>query len=444
MRNYARNLKLSCFLFVLVALFPALGRATNLTVDCSGGTPGAFTRLQAAIDSLDLLGPHRITVVGAPCIENVQIVDRQRLTIIAPQGNFITSQLGPNGDVMTISGSTGITLILLGFTGGSRGLVINRASEVSIHGTTVQGNAAAGIRIDGNSTVDFDGAIQNNGGAGINANDSSLILGGGTQLLNNGAAGVALTRSRGKFQGNTFQGNRTGLNITNGSSATFLPTSVPNLIQNNRNAGVNVSNGSSAVIFAPTLIQNNGSIGVQVADGSSVRFFGDVAPDGTPVPNVISGNPFIGLNIDNGAVIMFDANYILNNGLGMQQFHAGVRVDDNASLIAVGSDDIQIKGNSGPGIDATTGGNVDLTGTVVSNNSEDGIRLQGNAQVAFFPPNTNVLAGNGGQPIKCDNTSVFFGDRTGLQEFACKISELKDRPSASERKRMMKEERDDK
>jgi hypothetical protein len=225
-----------------------------------------------------------------------------------------------------------------------------------------------------------------------------------------------LRRSRGQFLGNVIQGNFNGVNIVNGSSAEF---------------------------DAPNTIQNNLYIGVNVGSGSSVRFFGDVAPDGTPLANVISGNPFIGLNI-NGTVVMFDANQILNNGFGGQPLHAGVRVDDNAVFGTSGSGDIQIGGNTGPGIEATVGGALDMTGTVVSNNTEDGIRLLGNSQVGFFPPNTNVLAGNGGQPISCDNTSIFFGDRTGLPEIPCKIAELKDRRSASERRRMMKEEREEK
>jgi Periplasmic copper-binding protein (NosD) len=436
MRLLARMTRLSYFVICTI-LFPLSGWAANVTVDCSGGTPGAFTSLQAAINSLDLTGPHQITVIGGgPCNENVLIVDRQRLTITAaPVGKFFTSPVGAADDVMTISGSTGITLIQLGFRGGSRGVVIGRNSEVSIHGTTIETNAFAGIRIDGNSTVSFDGLIQNNGGAGINAfnstlnvgarilsnggpgigaTDSSVIVAG--EIRNNGGVGVVLRRSRGQFLGNVIQGNFNGVNIVNGSSAEF---------------------------DAPNTIQNNLYIGVNVGSGSSVRFFGDVAPDGTPLANVISGNPFIGLNI-NGTVVMFDANQILNNGFGGQPLHAGVRVDDNAVFGTSGSGDIQIGGNTGPGIEATVGGALDMTGTVVSNNTEDGIRLLGNSQVGFFPPNTNVLAGNGGQPISCDNTSIFFGDRTGLPEIPCKIAELKDRRSASERRRMMKEEREEK
>jgi hypothetical protein len=441
MRCFAK-ISLSCSVFVGAILLPVSGWAANRKVDCGGGTAGAFSSLQAAIDSLDQVGPHQIAVVTTtPCSENVQIMDRQRLTIIATSlggGTFLTSKAGASGDVMTISGSTGITLTLLGFTGGSRGIVIDRASEVSIHGTTIQGNVNAGIRIDGNSTVEIDGLIQKNGGAGINANDSSLILGGGTQILNNGGAGVALTGSRGQFYGNSIQGNATGVVVRNASSADFFPTT---LVENNQSIGVNVINGSSAQVFAPNLIQNNGSIGVNVSDGGSVRFFGDVAADGSPLANVIDGNPFIGLNIDGGQVVLFDANQILNNGSGGQSFHAGVRVDDNGSLITNGSGDIQISKNNGPGIDATTGGNVDLAGTIVASNNGDGIRLQGNAQLSFFPPNTNVVSGNVGKPVKCDTTSVFFGDITGVGQIACRLSQNEDNPSHSQRRSLILEER---
>lgn len=427
---------ISRILFVVVLSVSAW--AANRTVDCSGGTPGAFTSLQKAIDSLNLIGPHQITVLTpTPCVENLQIVNRQRLTIVAPQGNLITSQVGTAGDVITISGSTAITLSSIGFTGGARGVVIDRASEVTIHGTTVQANAFTGMRIDGNSTVAVDGLIQNNGGAGINANDCTLTVGAGTQILNNISNGVALTRSRGRFENVSFQGNSNGILVTNASSAVFFPTSI---FSNNSHAGINVVNGSSVQVFAPNSIQNNSRFGVNVSDGSSARFFGDVAADGSPLANVIEGNPFVGLNIDGGQVVLFDANQILHNGSGGQPFRAGARVDDNGSLITIGSGDIQISENNGPGIDATTGGNLDLAGTVVSSNSEDGVHLQGNAQVSFFPPNTNVVNGNAGKSVRCDSTSVFFGDPTGVGQIACHISLSEAQPSHLQRRLSLERE----
>jgi hypothetical protein len=390
--------KLVAVLVVLFAglLFSQPALASNVTVDCSGQTPGAFTSLQAAIDSLDLVGPHTITVSSQPCTENVTITDRQRLTIIAPQGVWINGGSGPS---MLISGSTGIQLVLLGFQNGQTGLVIQRNSEVRVHGCTIQNNAGAGIRVIGNSTVDIDGLIQGNGGAGVRADDSTVRV-FSSQILANAANGIALRRSRARLVG--------------GEGA-------PNVISGN-GAGVLVDHGASAEFDAPNLIQNNQSNGVNVQVGGSAEFFGDLDSHGSPLPNVISGNPFIGLNITGGQVVMFNANQIQNNGSSGDQFNAGVRSDDNGSFITAGSGDILISNNTGPGIDATTGGNVDLTGTVVTNNTGDGVRLQGNTQVAFFPPNTNTVSGNGGKSISCDGTSMFLGDRTGLINMACTFS----------------------
>lgn len=388
-------------LFVLCYLagslvFPVRAMAANVTVDCSGQTPGAFTSLQAAIDSLDLIGPHTITVASQPCTENVRITGRQRLTISAPNGAFIN---GARGTPMTVSGSTGIQLILLGFQNGGSGLTVRRNSEVQVHGCTIQNNAGTGIRVLDNSTVSVDGRIQGNGGAGIGVNDSTVRI-TSSLILNNVFSGVALRRSKA---------------IIAGSSG------APNLIAGNA-VGVLVHEGSSVEFDAPNLIQNNLSIGVNVIIGGVADFEGSVDANGAPLANVISGNSLVGLNIAGGQVAMFNANQVQNNGSSGQQFNAGVRADDNGSFATVGSGDIVISNNTGPGIDATTGGNVDLTGTLVNNNTGDGIRLQGNAQVAFFPPNTNTVAGNGGKSISCDGTSVFLGDRTGIKDLACTFS----------------------
>src|SRR5262249_22939833 len=151
MRKLNRTVILPFLALLIIAWVPTITWAKNVTVDCSGANPRAFRSLQAAINSLDLVGPHYITVASAPCTEDVQITNRQRLTIDAPNGNaFITSTEGVNGDAVTISGSTAIALIRIGFSGSSRGLVINRNSEVTVAGCTVDSNANAGVRIDGN------------------------------------------------------------------------------------------------------------------------------------------------------------------------------------------------------------------------------------------------------------------------------------------------------
>jgi len=360
-------------------------RANNVTVDCTGGTPGAFTSVQSAIDSLNYVGPHTVTMLNgniANCIENVLILNRQRITFQPQTSGFGVTIVSPDPSNVPVRvfGSTGIVFTEVGFGNGFNGLVVDRGSEVQALGCTVSGNSNAGIIVRGNSTLRIgSGLIQNNGGTGVN------VVGGGS--------------------------------LTVDSDVT---------IQNN-GSGVRVVNGSNVRIFAPAAILSN-SVGITAGDASSVTLFGD--PD-TPSPVRIEGNTLIGINTFGGHVVMFGPVRVRNNGSSGGQFHAGVRSDDNALVVAAGSGDVDISNNFGPGIEATNGGALDVSGATINNNTEDGIRLLGNSQVAFFPPNTNAISGNGGRSILCDNSSYFFGDLTGLYNVVCRVAELRGRPHRS-------------
>jgi hypothetical protein len=65
-------------LFVLLFLFPTAAVATNVAVDCATGGS-----INAALASLDSVGPHTITVTGT-CTEDVNVNLRNQLTIQAP------------------------------------------------------------------------------------------------------------------------------------------------------------------------------------------------------------------------------------------------------------------------------------------------------------------------------------------------------------------------
>ncbi|HYL14998.1 MAG TPA: hypothetical protein VEV41_18295 [Terriglobales bacterium] len=214
-----------------------------------------------------------------------------------------------------------------------------------------------------------------------------------------------------------------GINVVAGGSLT-VDSDV--LITNN-GTGVNVVNGSNARLFAPVSISNN-TVGVTVGGASNLRLNGD--PTG-PTPVIVNGNTSIGVNTFGGHVTLFGPVQVRNNGAGGGQFHAGVRSDDNALVLVAGSGDVDISNNTGPGIEATNGGTLDLAGATIHNNTEDGVRLLGNSQIAVYPPNTNAIGNNGGHAILCDNTCNFFGDVTGLRDIVCKISQLQGRARRS-------------
>ncbi|HEX6100481.1 MAG TPA: hypothetical protein VF432_29470 [Thermoanaerobaculia bacterium] len=66
-----------------VALLALSSFAASVPVGCPGGTPGDLPSITAAVASLDLDGPHTITVSGT-CTENVVLNQRERLVIQGP------------------------------------------------------------------------------------------------------------------------------------------------------------------------------------------------------------------------------------------------------------------------------------------------------------------------------------------------------------------------
>ena len=86
-------------------LLPGAGWATNVTVDCDMFPTAS---IQAALNSLDVVGPHVITVKGT-CTGNVRITGRDRVTIQAAVDDTATI-VGTGGDVVRISRSRSITL----------------------------------------------------------------------------------------------------------------------------------------------------------------------------------------------------------------------------------------------------------------------------------------------------------------------------------------------
>src|SRR5206468_1952252 len=120
--------------------------ATNLTVDCTGA-PAPFTSITAAMNTLDAIGPHTITVIGT-CTENVSISGRDRLTI---QGSNITPSgihaATPGGPAVDVARAHGITLRQLTLSGGNRTLSAHNQSELTLQTITIGNATGSGLTI---------------------------------------------------------------------------------------------------------------------------------------------------------------------------------------------------------------------------------------------------------------------------------------------------------
>ncbi len=372
--------------------------ATELFVDCTGNTPGAGTNLQSAIDSLDLVGPHTIYLLGGPCLEKISIIDRQRLTITAAGIGVFIDSAGIGGPAMRIAGSTGIRLVQIGLMNGSFGLLIERGSEATVEGCTIGGGNGNGIAVRGQSSLSLSGLVTGSVTNGVTVVDSHISVGDST-IQNNGRYGLVLRKSHGVISGETgsplvIQGNGSGLGV----------------------------NASALEVYGPVNIQNN-TIGMNVLNGGSAALYGD---EDNPI--AITGNSWTGINTDGGFVMLTAGTRVTNNGFGMQPLHAGVRVDDNTTLLVANA---EISGNAGPGIDAMNAGVINLGASVVSNNTGDGVRLVGNSSILVYPPNENVVSGNGGLAVNCDGTSVFTGDRAGVGSINCHYSPMNEKNARS-------------
>src|SRR5688500_2137074 len=104
-----RGLRATLLSAVLLALLPAAARAATVNVDCDAVAPppGAFNSINAALATLDNIGPHTVNVTGF-CAEAVNVFQRERLMIQAAPGPATISPPAPGPNVMTVNGSHNI------------------------------------------------------------------------------------------------------------------------------------------------------------------------------------------------------------------------------------------------------------------------------------------------------------------------------------------------
>lgn len=407
-------------------LLPTAARAANVTVDCSGATPGAFSSITAALNTLNSEGPNAITVMGT-CTENVVIDNRERLNIQAPSGQTATiNAADPSQPVLEIFASHGIVLMGLVLQGGQTGLELDGASEVFIQGFTVQNNSSDGVVVQGgNVLIVQDSTIQNNGGNGLSdAAGSSVTLATfpaqRIRILGNAGDGIDV-------DGSFLQVNFGTLDVENNAGAAIAQlggrllvfgggsVSGGNLFQGN-GEGIDVFNAGSAQFFGRNTIRNNGDVGLQVL-GSSVAFNGRILPDGTFNATVIEGHATVGVNVVRlGELTMNGPHQIQNNGTATADptLRGGIRMIRGSLTLTRG---VQISNNTGPGIRADQNTGVSVTSITDSNNSEQGVKVGRQSVAGFFPPLT--IVGNGVASISCDTTSLVFGDLTGITNINC-------------------------
>jgi Right handed beta helix region len=411
-------------LFLLV--FPSLGRAANLQVVCPGGGPGAYASVSAALSVLDPHGPNSITVSGT-CVENIFVDKFERLFIQSAPGQTATiTAADPSGIVLQTFQSTGILISGLVFQGGSTGVLLNQGSNVTIVNCTMQRNSGDGLGMQMASTLVMENStLQDNQGNGM-----SVAVGSNATMATNPNERIRVLRNGGDgidVDGSFFQVNFGTLDVENNAGAAIAQfggrllifgdgVGGGNLFQNN-GEGIDVFEAGSARFFGRNVIRNNGDVGLQIL-GSSVAFTGGgTLPDGSLRATVIEGHATVGVNVFRlGELTMSGPHKIQNNGsvTGDPTLRGGIRMNRGSLTLNNG---VQISNNVGPGIRADFNTGASFGSVTVTNNSEAGVRVGRQSVGGFVAPLT--FAGNGEASISCDNTSLIFGDLTGVANIEC-------------------------
>ncbi len=137
------------WLYIVFLAISVPGWATDLNVDCSGATPGAYTTITAALAALPSHhGPHTITVSGL-CKENVYLDGWTHLTIqSAPGVNATIQSTKASLHVVEVWNSSRIVLQRLTITGGARGVNVIGSNVLAVS-SKIEGNKQQGAWVSG-------------------------------------------------------------------------------------------------------------------------------------------------------------------------------------------------------------------------------------------------------------------------------------------------------
>lgn len=373
--------KLLCaFLLLFLASTLSFGQTfTDVFVDCTGATPGAFTSLNQAIanspDNSDF------QVIGT-CTENgVSIQNRRNLVIVAdPTATIQTTT--PGGALILINHSQNIEIDNLTLNGGS-GVNILNSSPISLIGNTIENSSFFGIDSTNSDVLVVNGSVTGSIRSGVVTSGGTVQI-DGVNISNNGRIGIS--------------SSTTHLIISDGNSGGTI-------VNNNGIAGVQLSNSSQGDFFDLQITNNAGNnFGLQAVTNSAVVMQG----------GSISGNTGIGVNCVSTTHCEFLQTQINGNlGNGVQAtIHSELNLDGG----------VQITGNQGVGVlvdqhsaFASNGGNT------ISANTGDGLIVNALSTLDFLAPDT-ITATTGNLALNCNNGSLVTGDISTYKPKKCGLA----------------------
>ncbi len=357
----------------LLGLLSLPAYANTAVVDCTGATPGAFTTINAAINSLPPIGPNTVTVTAGPCTGPILVFRYTDLGIFA--GAPVTVQAAvPTQRVMSIFDSHNVGISGPFTFDGGRGAVIQKYSTVDIDGLTIQNSGGLGLTSLDSSVHISNSVIKNSVRSGVSVNGGIFSVDSGVAITGNGRTGISAGTAH------------LTLNGGDGTPGTEIN------ISNNVTVGVALFNSSEADINSDTRIDHNGGIGLEVFHTSTV-----LMTDGE-----INSNTGIGVHCGETSHCEWAGATTINTNLG-----GGIEITDHSDAYIDGG--ITISGNTGTGVLVDLSSLLNsLGGNFITNNSDDGIIVNTLSVIKFAANDT--VTGNGKLALECNNGSLVSGD----------------------------------
>lgn len=394
MRNRLTRVCFCCVLALLLS--PALAFANDVTADCTGQTPGAFTSISEALVSMPAAGPNSIFVIGT-CTENINIFQYSSLTIFANPGTATIAAANPNRRLLLINDAHTIFIDGINFSGG-RGILILNSNDVTIGDASIQNSGLQGINSTNSVVSIFNAAVQNSARPNITCAGGTLSVDGGVTISNGARSGITAVNCH---------------LLLNGGDGT---PGTENVISQNATLGVSLGNSTELDANGDNRIINNGSTGLQAIHTCTALWDG----------GTITDNQGVGVHIGETSHGEFSNVTIHGNGAIAGAGNGGIQTGNGAAggMEIVENSDAFLDGGVDASSNLATGIYVDessvlssLGGNTVNNNKGDGFLIETLAVAHFFAADT--ATGNTLNSLECDDTSVVVGNVSGFAKLKC-------------------------
>jgi hypothetical protein len=348
-------------LVAIGALPSAFAQSNTFTVDCDRGK-----KIATALALGDFRKPLVINVKGA-CREFVTVT-RANVTL---RGDPAAEIVAPDNehDLLTVT-ADGATIENLTLTGGLTGLAAEHTPAFVARNCVIQDSSSTGVRVRAGDARLNACTVQRSGGIGVSVTrGGSVVLSGGSQVLDSARAGISATRnSIVNLVGSTvMRSGAQGILLGEGSQGSITNGST---ISENAGNGIDVAM-SQANVTGGNTIRDNGGWGIG-GHGSPI----------TIDDNTIAGNTGDGVMGYIGSTLVLHGNVIRSNQM--------------SGVACVGNCLVQIGGAS------------------IDNNVSSGITLAWGAKLILEQPVTDVDGNQAGFALWCGDSESSVNDASLL------------------------------